>query len=602
MLDSGGDDLFVPPGNEGDAIDGDKVEAMRGDRGTAQVSQVIERGRKLLVGTHLGNQQFTADAHRIPRSLKVEGKATRGDKVLVETTKTKMRVRRVLGRAGDPAVEDAAVLAEIGITPRFPKNAWDESQALKPPSAKDTRGRLDLRTATTVVTIDPVTSRDFDDAISLERRGKDWVLGVHIADVSHYVRPDTPLDREAYRRATSIYLPSRVIPMLPEKLSNDLCSLREGVDRLAMSVLMRYGPDGKLKETTFAESVICSDRRFSYERASRVMDRAVREKGEVGTLLHDMAKLSKLLSKNRASFNLPRSELELVYGSQGEVVDLRPVADDVAHGVIEEFMLAANREVARLLLRKRVPSIFRHHPEPPDLSRVWNDFRLLGIKRAESIGIGKALTAAVKKGLGPAATAAILRDMPRAIYTTGDSSHFSLGFQAYTHFTSPIRRYSDLVVHRQLRGLIRKNRGPIKMRSSAKLPAAAANAELETVAAHATQQAIAAERAETRLRRRRLLAYIARQKPVALTGQITQVVERGFGVDLPEYGTWGFVPTEKLPGKRYKFEPGALRGSGRVFRLGDTLEVRIARVDPDANELELLPIDRNPSKQRRSAL
>ncbi|MHC4850339.1 MAG: RNB domain-containing ribonuclease, partial [Planctomycetota bacterium] len=422
----------------------------------------------------------------------------------------------------------------------------------------------------TVVTIDPVTSRDFDDAISLERRGKDWLLGVHIADVSHYVLPDTPLDREAYRRGTSIYLPSRVIPMLPEKLSNDLCSLREGVDRLAMSVLMRYGTNGELKETTFAESVIQSDRRFSYERASRVMDRAVREKGEVGALLLDMVRLSKLLAGKRKSLDIPRGELELVYGGQGEVVDLRPVSQDVAHGVIEEFMLAANREVARLLLRKRVASIYRHHPEPADLTRVWNDFRLLGVRRAESIG--KAMSTAVAKGLGPAATAALLRDMPRAIYTTRDASHFSLGFAAYTHFTSPIRRYSDLVVHRQLRALIREHRGPIKMRSGAKLPAAVADDALEAVAAHASERAVSADRAETRLRRRRLLEYIARQKPETLTGQITQVVERGFSVDLPAFGTWGFVPTDKLPGGRYKFD------------------VRIARVDPETNELELQPL------------
>ncbi|MHC4451299.1 MAG: RNB domain-containing ribonuclease, partial [Planctomycetota bacterium] len=403
VLEGGGDDLFVPPNNVGDGIDGDRVEAVRGDRGTARVVRVLARGRKLLVGTHLGHGQFAADAHRIPQALKVEGKARKGDKILVETTKTKLRVRRVLGRAGDPAVEDSAVLAELEIKPRFPKNVWSASQALKAPSARDTRGRLDLRKATTVVTIDPVTSRDFDDAISLERRGKDWLLGVHIADVSHYVLPDTPLDREAYRRGTSIYLPSRVIPMLPEKLSNDLCSLREGVDRLAMSVLMRYGSSGELKETTFAETVIQSDRRFSYERASRVMDRAVREKGEVGALLLDMVRLSKLLAGKRESLDFPRGELELVYGGQGEVVDLRPVSQDVAHGVIEEFMLAANREVARLLLRKRVASIYRHHPEPADLSRVWNDFRLLGIRRPESIGVGKAMAAAVSKGLGPAA-------------------------------------------------------------------------------------------------------------------------------------------------------------------------------------------------------
>ena len=573
VLDDGGADLFVPPKSEGDAIDGDRVEAQRGEKGTARVTRVIERGRKLLVGTYTGKGKFLADAHRVPRELAVEGKANRGDKVLVAVSKTKLRIRKVLGRAGAPLVEDAAVLAELAITPRFPKNVQTEARALRAPAARDYKGRLDLRKATTVVTIDPVTSKDFDDAISLERRGKDWLLGVHIADVSHYVLPDSPLDREAYRRGTSVYLPGHVIPMLPEKLSNDLCSLREGVDRLAMSVLMRYGPDGTLRETTFAESVIRSDRRFSYERASRVMDRAVREKGDAGPLLLDMVRLSKLLHRKRHSLDLPRNELELVYGGQGEVVDLRPTSQDVAHGVIEEFMLAANREVARLLLRRHVPAIFRHHPEPADLTPVWDDLRQLEVPRAKSLGISKAIAAATAKGHGPAATAAILRCMPRAIYTTRDASHFSLGFKAYAHFTSPIRRYSDLVVHRELRTLIRKGRGPVKMRSSTRLPAPTPDDALEVVAAHASERAISADRAESRIRRRRLLEYLAQQKPATLTGQITQVVDRGYSVDLPQYGTWGFIPIDKRP--------------RNPLKLGDTVNVRIARIDPASNELEL---------------
>jgi len=579
VLEEGGPDLFVPPTSAGDALDGDQVEAVRGEKGTARVTRVLVRGRKQLVGTYLGSGRFVADAHRIPGELTVEGKARAGDKVLVGIGKDKHRIRRSLGRAGAPEVEDAAVLVELEIAPRFPKPVLKAARDLAAPGKRDYRGRLDMRTATTVVTIDPVTSRDFDDAVSLERRGGDWILGVHIADVSHYVTPDSPLDREAYRRGTSVYLPGRVIPMLPEKLSNDLCSLREGVDRLAMTVLLRYGSKGRLKETTFAESVIRSDRRFSYDRASRVMDGGVREKGAVGKLLLDMSKLASLLGKNRPSFNLPRHEIELIYGGQGEVVDLRPTSQDVAHGVIEEFMLAANREVARLLLRKRVPGIYRHHPEPQDLSTVWDAFRSLECPRAESLGLSKAMAVAIKKGYGQAATAAVLRCMPRAVYTTRESSHFSLGFEAYTHFTSPIRRYSDLVVHRQLRALLRKGRGRIKLRPSTRLPAPEPDAQLESVASHATERAISADRAESRIRRRRLLEYLAQQRPRTLTGQITMVVERGFSVELPQYGTWGFMPIDRLS-----------RGSKAAFRLGATVEVKIDRIDAGTNELELRPV------------
>ena len=574
VLDGGGEDLFVPPKYEGEALDGDRVEAERGDQGTARVTRVLERGRKQVVGTYLGNGRVRADAQRIPKEL-------------VVISKTSLSIRRSLGRAGDPDVEDTAVLVELGITPGFPKAVQSETKRLEAPGERDLGHRLDLRKATTVVTIDPVTSRDFDDAVSLEREGDDWVLGVHIADVSHYVKPDSALDREAYRRGTSVYLPGRVIPMLPEKLSNDLCSLREGVDRLAMTVLMRYGPDGELRETTFAEAVIRSDRRFSYERASRVMDKAAREKGEVGTLLLGMVRLAKLLKRRRRSFDMPRHEMELVYGGRGEVVDVSPTADDVAHGVIEEFMLAANREVARLLLRKRVPTLYRHHPRPDDLTQLWRDLATLGARKPASLGIIKSMAAAVAKGHGPAATAAILRCMPRAIYTTRHATHSSLGFEAYTHFTSPIRRYSDLVVHRDVRALIQANGGPLKLRPASKLPAPTTDDDLETVGAHATERAISAERAEGRIRRRRLLEFLSRLAPQTLTGQITLVVEKGFSVDLPRYGTWGFVPVEQLPRGEWRFDAGVFQGANGSLGLGTTLDVKINRIDPSTNELEL---------------
>ena len=250
-------------------------------------------------------------------------------------------------------------------------------------------------------------------------------------------------------------------------------------------------------------------------------------------------------------------------------------------------MLAANREVARLLLRKRVPAIYRHHPQPSNLSAAWEDLQRLGVPRAEALGMSRAMAAAIAKGYGPAATSAVLRCLPRAIYTTEHASHFSLGFEAYTHFTSPIRRYSDLIVHRLLRDLLRANRSRIRVRPRARLPAPVADEQLESVAHHATERAISADRAESRIRRRRVLEYLARLMPQAMEGQITLVVERGFSVDLPLFGTWGFVQVDQLSGGPYKFEPGVLRGSGREFRLGDTVEVRPRRIDAAANEVDL---------------
>ena len=585
--EKGGEDLFVPPGQEGGAIDGDTVTAERGEGGTARVIRVVERGRPLLAGTYLGRQAFSPDAHRVSKILRVAGKARKGDKVLVAATLDQFRVRRVLGRAGAPDVEDAAVLAELEIAPTFPRSVLAAAEQLKQPSGSATKKRMDLRHAVTVVTIDPVTSRDFDDAISLERKGDEWLLGVHIADVSHYVQEGSVLGKEAHKRGTSVYLPNRVVPMLPEKLSNDLCSLREGVDRLAMSVLMRYSRKGQLKETTFAESVIRSDRRFSYERASRIMEGSRPEKGPVGELLCNVAELARLLRGERRSFDIPRGEIELVFNGAGDVVDVRSTAEDMAHSVIEEFMLAANRQVARLMLTRCVPSLFRHHPEPSDLSSIADTFRLLGVGKGKESDLRNWVAKAVEAGYGPAITSAVLRCMPRAVYTTEASSHFSLGFEAYCHFTSPIRRYADLVVHRQLREILRGERGPVTLRPGGEPPNPKPDDELELLATHVNARAAEAERAESRIRRRRVLEFLLRQGGIPTEGQVTTVVDKGMLVDLPDYGTSGFLSVETLPGGPYELAPGALRGRRKTFRLGDTLDVCIHRIDPAASQVDL---------------
>lgn len=577
----------MPPTHEGDAIDGDTVLATRRGNSTAKVTAILSRGRSRLAGTYIGRNAFLPDAHRIPKPLSVAGKARKGDKVLVSASLDELRIRQVLGRAGDPAVEDAAVLAELEISPAFPKPVLSQASKLKGPGPTDLRGRLDLRDTTTVVTIDPVTSRDFDDAISLERRDQGWLLGVHIADVSHYVLPQSAIDNEARKRGTSVYLPTCVIPMLPERLSNDLCSLREGVDRLTLSVLLHYDARGKLLDTTFAESVIRSDRRLSYERASRVMDKTITEKGEVGRLLLNMGRLARILNDRRPSLDVPREEMEMVFNGQGEVVDIRPTSQDAAHSVIEEFMLAANREVAHLLLRHRRAAPFRHHPKPADMSGVWNALKELGAAKGNERSLSQVIRKAVSNGHGPAVSAAMLRCLPHAIYTTRDASHFNLGFEAYTHFTSPIRRYADLVVHRILRGLLHQHRGPLKLRSTGPLPGPVYDESLESLAQVVTERMAGADRAESRIRRRRVLEFLMRLGKVPTEGQVTLVLDRGLLVDLPEYCTSGFLSVDMLEGKAFRAEQGVLRGRDRCYRLGETVDVCIHRIDPASSKLDL---------------
>jgi ribonuclease R len=493
---SGGDDRFVPPGHEGEAIDGDTVEVQPGRGDTVRVKKVLARGRHRLVGTFLGDGTFLADAHHVGRSLKVAGRARRGDKVLVTAAVDGFQVARVLGRAGAPEVEDAAVIAELDLETSFPEAVLHEVDGLQELAINELSHRLDLRAATTVVTIDPLTSRDFDDAISVERRTGGWQLGVHIADVSHYVQSGMAVDQEARRRAISVYFPGQVVPMLPERLSNDLCSLREGRDRLTLSVLLTYDCDGDLQKVSFARSVIRPRRRFSYERASRVMDGSRREAGPVGAMLRDMLALAKTLKKRRRSLELARGDAELVFDAAGNVVDVRSFAKDVAHGVIEELMLAANQEVARLMLARGVPTLYRHHPRPEDLSHVWETLELLGVNRPRRLGLRRAISKAVRMGFGPAVSAAVFRCLPRARYTTAEVGHFSLNFDAYLHFTSPIRRYADLTVHRALHELLEGCRTPLSLAPDAELRPPEPAPHLDRLATHLNTRAAAADRAE----------------------------------------------------------------------------------------------------------
>ncbi|MDT8389722.1 MAG: RNB domain-containing ribonuclease [Lentisphaeria bacterium] len=587
--DLGGDDLFIPPGREGDAIDGDTVEVIPAGGGTARVSRVVKRGRARLAGTCIGKGKFSPDAHHIGKILSVYGTAEKGDKILVVPDQDGFRIDRILGRSGAREVEDAAVLAELDIAPDFPAAVLAAAAALPGPSDHDVRGRLDLRQALTVVTIDPSTSRDFDDAISIQEDGNAWILGVHIADVSHYVKPGSTIDQEARKRGTSVYLPGQVIPMLPERLSNDLCSLREGRDRLALSVLLRYDLNGQLLETTFAESVIRPNRRFSYERASRVMDGSRREKGVVGEVLQKMLSLAEILKNRRCSLDLPRDDTELVFDATGHVVDLRSIVKDVAHGVIEEFMLAANREVARLMLGLNVPTLFRHHPAPEDLTPVWETLSLLGMEDARKVDLSGAVKKATREGYGPTIASAVFRCMSRARYTTRYSDHFSLAFDAYCHFTSPIRRYTDLVVHRALREAIQANHGPIVVteRGGKRIPGPVFSEHLEALGEGLNALSAAAERAESRIRRQRVLEFLIRQGAIPTVAQITGVVEKGLIMSLTEYGVSGFLAFDMLPKDDYTFAPGVLKGTKKTYALGQELDVCIHRIDPAASQLDL---------------
>jgi ribonuclease R len=305
-------------------------------------------------------------------------------------------------------------------------------------------------------------------------------------------------------------------------------------------------------------------------------------------VLRDMLKLAQKLKKRRRSLELARGDTELVFDAAGNVVDVRSVAKDVAHGVIEELMLAANQQVARLMLARGVPTLYRHHPRPEDLSHVWQTLELLGVDRARRLGLRRAISKALRMGFGPAVSAAVFRCLPRARYTSAEVGHFSLNFDAYLHFTSPIRRYADLTVHRALHALLEGRRKQLSLGPEAELRAPEPDAHLDQLAAHINARAAAADRAESRVRRQRVLAFLLRQGAIPTTGQVTGVVEKGLFVDLTEYGASGFLSVEALPAGDWRFEPGRLIGDRTMFRLGEEIEVSIHRIDPSAGQLDLV--------------
>ncbi len=595
-------DLFIPRGASGDAIDGDRVLVRPGARGTGKVLAVVERGRRKLAGTYLGEGLFRPDSHSIPKVFPLKttphrkGPALRpGVKVIAHREGEGYCLGVVLGPTGNRQVEDRAVLEEMEISGRFGPDALKEARRFEgwKAGSRERRGRLDLRGEPTVVTIDPVTAKDFDDAISLRRkRDGAYLLGVHIADVSHYVEPGKALDREARLRGFSAYLPTGVIPMLPPVLSDGACSLREGEDRLAISVLLTFDPHGTLQGTRVGRSVIRSDRRLTYQRASRLMEGAGGETQKISQLLKDMHRLAALLLKQRPSLAIHEAGVEFVYSPEGELVEVHTTEGDDAHWVIEEFMLAANREVAGWLLAKGEPILFRHHPPPLDLGELREFLSGMGIEGARDRPLPEVMRRATEAGLGTAATSFLLQAMESAEYSSQKPTHHALGFPHYVHFTSPIRRYADLMVHRAVARHLRPGRW-VEMRSRVRAPepgaAPVSTPELEGLASHLNRRERAIGYAERRLRRRRVLEFLSLRAGETFQGVILRALERGLLVNLPGYLISGFVDLESLGPGANLVRPHRLSAGGTIYHPGQEMPVRIRRIDPARGELDLGP-------------
>ena len=513
-----------------------------------------------------------------------------------------------------PREDTAAVMKFYRLPAAFPPAVLDEAKEVaRTLSALDVRksGRLDLRKKF-IFTCDPVTARDYDDALSLETDAKgNRVLGVHIADVSHYVRPGSALDREAYRRSTSVYLCDKVVPMLPEALCNGVCSLVPDEDRLAFSVFMTFDKSGEMVARRFAKSVIRSQARFAYEEVMDIL--AAKGGGKVllpetlsvspRTCVQTIRAISDLAQQLRAkrfaagALDLEMPEAEVLLDADGEMTGLVTRPYDESHQMIEECMVAANEAVAKELWTNGVKILARLHesPDPEKLLTLRAELRGLGVKMGniENPKVFAQFLKSIKKNpLYPTLSMMVLRSMKKAVYDSRAIGHFGLAKKYYAHFTSPIRRYPDLTLHRQLAAYLEKK--------NAKVPPK----QLATWATHTTEReeiATEAERALLEIKKFRLLeAELDTRQVRDYDAVISKCMPFGCFVDLPEIAASGLVHISLLSRKYVKFNESDQTLSvpgGRTWRAGDRLKVHVARVDFRERRIDFVPSE-EPSQTR----
>jgi ribonuclease R len=609
-----------------DAASGDEVEiAVRRrsshvEDGLGEVREVVKRATRRFVGTYFerdGDRLVRVDGQIFTHSVGVADATVKGvrpnDKVVLEMIRFPTAMDRgegvvveVIGRAGDPKVDTTAVVRALGIPDQFPEDALAEARARASSFREDDlTGREDF-TRQLVITIDPVDAKDFDDAVSLTRDAGTghWLLTVHIADVAHFVPPGGPLDREARERGTSVYLPQRVVPMFPEVISNGLASLQEGKVRYVKSVEMELTDAAEPVSATFSDGAIRNRRRFTYELVQEILmhphgDVAKDVAPEIVRMLQDMRKLSKAMRARRSrrgSLEMSMPEAVLDYDDKGHVTGAHFAAHDDSHQLIEDFMLAANEAVAEHFDRHKIPFVRRIHPapDPRKLEAFVLFARTLGYKlprRPSRFDLQRVLNESAKTGERHAVHYAMLRSLKQATYSTEQDEHFALASAQYCHFTSPIRRYPDLTVHRQLGQWLAKGR----VRADDK--------ELANIAEHSSKTERRAETAEREAVKLRLLSYLSERLGLDLPAVITGVAEYGFFAQGKEFPAEGLVHVSSLGDDYYQFDPdGHLlegRRHGHRYRLGDEVRVEVVRVDLQRRQLDFRLAGRGRKHDRR---
>jgi len=610
-----GPDIYIPQESVLDAATGDEVlvrirkKPSRPGLGPAgEILQVLERATRQFVGTYFERegQSFvrvdgTVFAHSIYVGDPGAKNARPDDKVVIEMLRFPSPedrgegvITEILGPRGKPGVDTLSIIRALGLPDAFPEDVLEEARENAAAfDDTDLSGREDLTDLVTV-TIDPVDAHDFDDAVSLtvDPRSKHWQLGVHIADVSYFVPPGGPLDREARKRGTSVYLPQRVLPMLPELISNSLASLQQGKVRYVKSVLLDLTPVGQKAHARFVSGAIKVRRRFAYEQVSAILKgdettiAKLRVEPELRDLLERMKELALILQKRRrkrGSLHLYMPEAELEYDEHGRVVGGHFREQDISHQIIEEFMLTANEAVASHLDQAGIDFLRRVHPAPePSKLKAFADFvRTLGYKvkqETDRFTLQRVLEQSLGKPEVHAVHYALLRSLKQAVYRPEKEEHYALASAHYCHFTSPIRRYPDLTVHRLLEQLIRRGR------------AGGDRTELMALGEHCSKTERRAELAERELVRLKLLTYLSERIGLEMDVLVTGVADYGFYGQAEQLPVEGLVHISTLTDDYYDYDEAthSLIGkrSRRRYRLGDKVKVKVVRVDLQRRQLD----------------
>jgi ribonuclease R len=615
----GQEDVYVSAVNLKEALHGDRVvvrvERVSPKGPEGRIIRVLERSLTRVVGRYEPGGSF--GGHVVPFDRRIlhelfipagqEAGARPGEMVKAEITRPPTaarnpsgRVLQLLGRIDEPGVDLKVVMAKHDLPDEFPEEVLAAATAI--PAAvrpQDLEGRTDFR-AWPTVTVDPETARDHDDAISLERLASgSWRLAVHIADVAHYVAEGSVLDQEAYVRGTSVYFPDRVVPMLPHALSSGICSLVEGQDRLTQTVALEIDPQGRVEGVEFHDGVIRSAARMTYQEVQRIVDGDAelrRRYADLTDLFLRMDELARILRQaryQRGSLDFDLPEPEIVLGAGGEITGIVAVERLDSMRAIEEFMLAANEAVAERLHRAGVPALYRIH-EPPDPEKVLAFSELvssfgyrvppnLALVRPEDFQL--VLRRIEGKPEEKLVSYLLLRTMKLARYHEENLGHFGLATEMYAHFTSPIRRYPDLVVHRALRALRRGDR-----KREEELRAA-----LPEMGRHLSQTERRADEAERELLEWKKVRFMAGKLGEVFTGYVTGVQAFGLFVELTEVYVQGLVHVSSMTDDYYLLDEKAhlLKGENtqRTYRLGDRVEVQVVRVDLERRQIDLALMD-----------